>query len=139
MEKKLFFVYGTLLEGFSNYNRILKGKTVSIREAKIEGFDMYSVGFFPAIVPGEGTVFGEVIEVDPAVYEETKMRLDILEGYYPTKPKSSMYLRKEMKVLVGDEEVDAYVYIWNDGLPDIKVHSGSWRDYWENRPIEYKL
>ncbi|OLR56973.1 hypothetical protein BHK98_06700 [Hornefia porci] len=69
------FVYGTLLRGRSNHRGYLRG-CPCIGRGILEGFDMYDVGSFPAIVPGEGCVRGELYRVSRRTLE----RLDMLEG-----------------------------------------------------------
>lgn len=124
------FVYGTLREGFGNYSRLLEGKVKSNTPATLEGFEMFSVGGFPAILPADGVIVGELIEIDEDQYTNTLHDLDILEGYYPGKESHSMYLRKTMTVTTEDgEKVEAYVYIWNRPAPRIKVTSGDWKQY----------
>lgn len=135
------FVYGTLLEGFGNYSNILKGNVDSIKPATLEGFQMYSVsgGGFPAILPGKGTVVGELMYIEERKYNHILKRLDQLEGYYETSERHSMYLRRTMKVTTeSGEEVEAYVYIWNRGIPGPKVESGDWRSYKELANIIFR-
>jgi gamma-glutamylcyclotransferase (GGCT)/AIG2-like uncharacterized protein YtfP len=130
MKKTPVFVYGTLREGFGNYMRILKGKASEPQKATLDGFEMYSVGGFPAIMPGEGQVIGEVMYLNEDQYERTMLNLDGLEGYYPQRENYSMYLRRTMTVtLENGEKVDAYVYLWNRPIPGPKVESGDWKEY----------
>ena len=66
MNKKLkIFVYGSLREGFFNYDLYLKGKIKSIRPAIIEGYDLYHMPYkgYPAIFSGKQTIIGEVVEL----------------------------------------------------------------------------
>lgn len=69
------FVYGTLKQGFSNHHWMLEAGGKLICEASLFGFEMYSLGAFPAAVPGIGRIEGEVYEVEDISI------LDTLEGY----------------------------------------------------------
>lgn len=77
------FVYGTLLKGQKNHNFFLWNSEY-IGKAKVEGFNMYDIGAFPGIVPGDGTVKGELYEVSKGTLSD----LDYLEG------EGSLYIRK---------------------------------------------
>lgn len=120
--EEFIFVYGTLLKGKCNYNRFLAPAEPEMR-GEIEGFEMYDLGAFPAIVKGEGRVKGEVYRVNP----EQLARIDRLEG------EGTLYIKEKVKV-VGycfHEEVDAYVYIYNhkvDGLNPIPYASQPYKN-----------
>ncbi len=77
------FVYGTLLKGQENHERFLWNSEY-LGKASVAGLDMYDIGSFPGIVPGDGTVKGELYEVSKA----TLRKLDYLEG------EGSLYIRK---------------------------------------------
>lgn len=74
--KKLIFVYGTLKKGFSNHR--VMGESTLLGEATITGFDMLSLGGFPALVKGKSEIKGEVYEVNQ---ENTLRGIYRLEGY----------------------------------------------------------
>ena len=59
------FVYGSLREGFFNYDKYLKGKVIKNIPAVLEGMDLYHMPYkgYPAIIPGNGILKGEIIEV----------------------------------------------------------------------------
>lgn len=125
------FVYGTLREGFRNYARLLEGNTTNIEQATLEGFEMYSVhDSFPAILPAEGTIVGELITIKEEIYDQVLRNLDRLEGYNPQSKDNSMYLREKREVITSNgEKVEAYVYIWNESEPRQKVESGDWKQF----------
>ena len=91
----IVFVYGTLKEGEGNH-RLLETAEF-IREDQLKGWDMYSLGGFPAITQGSGEIYGELYAVDDA----TMQRLDVLEGY------PSFYNRMLVKTRAG---IRAWVY-----------------------------
>ena len=97
------FVYGTLKRGFSA-NSMLQGARY-LGEGVIEGYDMYDLGSFPAIIEGEGKVRGEVYEVDKG----TLNLLDFYEGV------PNLYVRKKVKVKMENGKIeDAYAYIFRN-------------------------
>jgi len=71
----VIFVYGTLMTGQCNHSRFLKSDEL-MGEACISGYDMYDLGSYPGIVPGRGTVCGELY----AVSDEELRKINILEG-----------------------------------------------------------
>lgn len=131
MKPKRVFVYGTLMSGLHNHHLVkpyLKksepGKTVGIL------FDLPYV--YPAIIPGNGTVYGEVMELRD-VCEALKV-LDRLEGYHGTGGPRNLYNRVIQEVETsGGEKVLAYLYIWGrpEELRDLGnvVPGGDWRDF----------
>ena len=105
-----------------------QGKFIS--RGKIKNKDLYYVypNSFPAVVDGEGEVFGEVYEIEPekiikGFFQTTSLqRLDMLERYNPDFPKGSMYLRKRAKcTLENGKEVWVSYYYWNRGKLDHKL------------------
>lgn len=137
---KPVFVYGTLMNGLSNYKRLLEKTTVEEFPATTKGI-MYSVhDNFPAVVEGEGAIKGELIYIDHEMYDLVLHRLDVLEGYRESDP-NSMYIRKETTVLNTQEniEVEAYIYIWNHETYKLEpIYSGDWKDHIKNIPSNYK-
>lgn len=73
-------VYGSLRQGFGNYNGFLRQYGDPIcRFRSAPGYEMFSLGGFPGVVRRElsdKSIVVEVYEVD----DETKQRLDRLEG-----------------------------------------------------------
>lgn len=103
------FVYGTLKQGHGNHQRLLTNSTL-VNMGSIEGFDLYDLGCYPAIVPHKEVpltdkVFGELYEVD----DLTLTKLDGLEGYRGGY--NGFYDRKTVQVTTVDGDVeDALVY-----------------------------
>lgn len=97
-------VYGSLKAGLMNSALLIDSKFVNV--TTIEGYDMYSVGHYPAITKGEGAIEVEVYEIDTP----TLQRLDCLEGYHSRQPKQSYYRR----VKVATSEGEALLYIFNN-------------------------
>ena len=59
-----FFVYGSLREGFYNYNKFLAGKIFKKKQGKLHNVKLYHMPYkgYPAIVPGEDYILGEIME-----------------------------------------------------------------------------
>ena len=121
---ELMVTYGTLMRG--NHNDHFMEDAKLIGEGQFKG-DLYCLGGFPAVMPGEGIVVGEVYRVPV----EAIPNIDGLEGY-DARTDSGMYLKRKVIVHVGDETIEALVYIWNRGLPRsaVKWQSG---ERWEYR------
>ena len=64
-----FFVYGSLREGFYNYNKFLAGKIFKKKQGKLHNVKLYHMPYkgYPAIVPGEDYVLGEIMVINKAV------------------------------------------------------------------------
>ena len=108
------FVYGTLMTGESNHH-FLENSTC-LGKAAIEGYDMYNVGgFYPAIIPGNSRIIGELYEV----HENDMASIDMLEG------EGSLYIRK-CEITTGNELAYIYEYAQDtEGLDKID----SWKEY----------
>ena len=113
------FVYGTLLSGQGN-NRFLTGSNL-LGESSVKGFNMVSLGAFPACIPsdGDGVVFGEVWEVD----KDTLSNIDRLEGH------PHFYHREVVQTDFGD----AYMYIQDGRDKGDPIPGGSWLAYRRDR------
>jgi gamma-glutamylcyclotransferase (GGCT)/AIG2-like uncharacterized protein YtfP len=119
------FVYGTLRQADSRFG-ITSLVGVLHEEAELQGFDMLSIGgAFPGLVPGEGTVKGEV-----HVFEDFET-LDHIEGFHPDDPENSLYRRETVRVSTSDGEMEAAAYVFNQD-PDTarnryrRIESGDW-------------
>ena len=99
--QRLVFGYGTLMKDEANHryleNSVLLGKTL------LEGYDMYDVGWYPAIVAGDGLVIGEVYEVPVADIPS----IDSLEG------EGSLYVKKCERAKLNAETGFALVYVYH--------------------------
>ncbi|MCK5612761.1 gamma-glutamylcyclotransferase [Candidatus Pacearchaeota archaeon] len=123
IEKKLAFVYGSLLSGGEGKREGAFGNHRVIEDAKFLGehitdsdYTMLSLGGFPGVIEnGDISIIGEVYEVTDEIFA----RLDMLEGY-PT-----FYGRKQIKTAYGT----AWIYLLPNGYLNkyAKVASGNWR------------
>ena len=98
------FVYGTLMPRESNHQQIQEC-VHAVRPGTIEGI-LVSLGAFPALIPGGGTVRGVVLDVDQAALEIA----DRIEGCSPD-PCHCLYTRKEVIVRFNEGgELRAWTY-----------------------------
>lgn len=125
METDLFFVYGTLKVGGYFAEQFDKFRVSSVK-AEVEGYDLYSLGSFPGIKPGQGKVIGELHEYkDP---ERVTRSMDSIEGYQP-EIKDGMYLRRRVVTKTeSGENKEANIYVFNLKVPERakKLTSGIW-------------
>lgn len=112
-----YAVYGTLRLNQGNYNWCLRNKSEHLKTEKLNGFKMYSVGGFPAVIEDENSsIEVDIFEVNDKNVEED---MDMLEGYNPNNPESSMYIKKRIN--------DMYIYIWNGDVHNLElIESGNW-------------
>lgn len=71
---QLLFVYGTLKRGHHNHHHL--GAAAYAGEALMTGVDLYDLGPFPMVIPGQDRVRGELYRVG----EIELVRLDRFEG-----------------------------------------------------------
>lgn len=107
------FVYGTLMKGEGNHHFLEDSKLLGA--SSVEGYDMYNVGWFPAIVRGDSRILGELYEVS----QEDMPSIDALEG------EGSLYRRR--CEITKDNEI-AYLYEYLDDISGLE-RINSWRDY----------
>lgn len=120
----LVFTYGSLKDGYHNDRFLEDAEYVGV--GFIDSHSMYSVGSFPAVVEGNGVVYGEVYKVDDDIVKG----MDYLEGYNE-EADDGIYLRRDIEVnLLGEEElVNTEYYIWNrDTNRLISVPYGVWSE-----------
>ena len=84
------FVYGTLMKGERNHHFLEDSKLLGA--SSVEGYDMYNVGWFPAIIRGDSRILGELYEVS----QEDMPSIDALEG------EGSLY-RRRCEITKGNE------------------------------------
>lgn len=120
------FVYGSLRQGFQN-NRILQRFGAEfIGPARLPGYDLHAVTWYPGIKPNESNqvgVLGEVYKL-PENTDEIMNTLDLYEGYSKDNEPGSLFVRRE--VAVNGEP--AYVYVYNGRVEGGKIQSGDWED-----------
>jgi gamma-glutamylcyclotransferase (GGCT)/AIG2-like uncharacterized protein YtfP len=125
-EKTLLFVYGTLCRGLSRNDALARSKYLG--PALTQGV-LTDLGQYPALVPGEGSVLGEVYEI---AAEDILASLDKIEGYKEDIINESLYRREKqaVRLFATGESVDAYVYIYNQSISQMMpIPGGDYRRY----------
>ncbi len=128
MTTKKFFVYGTLKEG-GHFATDFDGVRLGSEVAKLDGYNLFKLGWFPGIVPGDGEVTGELHEYEDP--DKTQKTMDAIESYFPDNEKESLYLRREVAVTTETgETITAIAYIFNGDMNAFgkakKVEGGVW-------------
>lgn len=130
------FVYGSLRQGFFNYDIYLKGKVLSSRPAILRGMNLYHMPYkgYPAIVPGDDILIGEVLEVDD--YNNTISAIDDMEGFLSeNNPKNEYHKQLHEVEFENGEKEYCYLYFYNKDIDDkfnkeaIYIPDGDWAKY----------
>lgn len=129
MNKTLIAVYGSLRKGLHNH-RLLENSTLLGTFNTEPEYSLYSLGSYPGLKNyGNTSVVMEVYEVD----DRTAMMVDGLEGYNPNR-KATFYDKIKIDTPFGE----ANVYVYVDDIPKERlIESGDWKQYMENKNIEY--
>ncbi|MBN2472261.1 MAG: gamma-glutamylcyclotransferase [Anaerolineae bacterium] len=120
------FVYGTLRRTQENYT-LLRGYTLHEQAARIEGFALYSVNTYPVVTPGDRTVYGELMWLNPHVYERVLQRLDEFERFR-VRPETGTLQRTLCEANTGSIIRRAWLYQAEKTLvrPEQLVPHGDW-------------
>ncbi len=116
------FVYGTLRAGGSNDIARYHPRPQRVGDGVIAG-TLYDLGAYPgAVLGGEGSIRGEVYRITP----EVEAALDLLEGV--AADGSGEYLKRELDVMVGPQQVMCLVYEIHPGRIEGRtaIDSGDW-------------
>jgi gamma-glutamylcyclotransferase (GGCT)/AIG2-like uncharacterized protein YtfP len=119
------FVYGSLLRGMS-LSKHMEGSRF-LGPAYVMA-DLFFLGFYPGIIPGNQIVFGELYEVPLEILPG----IDKVEDCYENDPKSSIYLRKSIDTyrFADGQMVKAVAYYYNkdsEGKP--RINCGDYRRF----------
>jgi gamma-glutamylcyclotransferase (GGCT)/AIG2-like uncharacterized protein YtfP len=120
--ERYVFVYGTLRRGEANDINRLWPMPRFVGQGVIAGV-MYHLGAYPGVLLGPGgTVTGEVYEIGPAL----ERKLDEIEEIYPQQ--SDEYVKREVRVTLGERQLDCLVYEINASYLRGKpvIASGDW-------------
>lgn len=123
--KILVATYGTLRKNQGNYRHILKPSPTAkyLGTTKTEPkYRMYSLGGFPGVLEGgDQSITVDVFSVED---EETKARLDMLEGYNGEENRDHNFYNK---ILIPTEFGEAEFYIYNSQPSEsYRIPSGDW-------------
>jgi gamma-glutamylcyclotransferase (GGCT)/AIG2-like uncharacterized protein YtfP len=121
------FVYGTLKRGHRNHRRYIAPHRTQIVPASVQGAVLYEGDAYPMLLPGDGTVRGELVTfLDASAWPVALAHLDMLEGVDPGGD-DGLYRRELWPVTTEHGSVDAWVYVWNSPLDGLRlVEGGEW-------------
>ncbi len=132
-EKKLVFVYGTLLSDLPNHYLLFD--SVCLGNAKTVDKMKLTVSGIPFLSKKEevSRIVGEVYEVT----EDVLKTLDKLEGYQG-KNVTNFYEREEIEVLIGRSKtpITCFSYLNNDFLKHECISDIGYKKYYNNK---YKI
>ncbi|CUU25303.1 gamma-glutamylcyclotransferase [Duffyella gerundensis] len=112
-------VYGTLRRKQGNSHWMTNAQLLG--EHQIEGFQLYSLGHYPGVVPGDGKVICEVYRIDASTLGE----LDALRtkgGEYKRQllqtPYGSAWLYVYQRPVAGRQLIDSGDWLLRDEQPE---------------------
>ena len=139
MKRINLFVYGSLREGFFNYEKYLKGNVAETAPARLTNMKLYHMPYkgYPAIMFGKDTVMGEIMILHEEIYEETMRAMDEMEGFISEGNPENEYHKVvlEAENLETNEKEPCFVYFYNkekDELFDsnaIYIPHGDWKEH----------
>lgn len=104
-------VYGSLRRKQGNSHWMTNAQWLG--DMQIEGYELYSLGHYPGVIPGEGTVYCEVYRIDATTLGE----LDAL------RTKAGEYKRQLMQTPYGS----AWLYVYQRPVKGREcIASGDW-------------
>ncbi len=139
MKRINLFVYGSLREGFFNYEKYLKGNVAETKAAKLANMKLYHMPYkgYPAIMFGKDTLIGEIMVLHEESYEETMRAMDEMEGFISEGNPENEYHKVILEVenQETNEKEPCFVYFYNkdkDELFDssaIYIPHGDWKEH----------
>ena len=139
MRRINLFVYGSLREGFFNYDKYLSGKVVEKNDASLDNMRLYHMPYkgYPAITHGNDTILGEIMVINEEEYDETVRAMDEMEGFISENNPENEYHKVilEVKNLQNNENEKCFVYFYNKDRDlvfdneSIYIQNGDWKDY----------
>ncbi|WP_462405454.1 gamma-glutamylcyclotransferase family protein [Gracilibacillus sp. Marseille-QA3620] len=139
MKRINLFVYGSLREGFFNYEKYLEGRVAEKKAAKLANMKLYHMPYkgYPAIMFGKDTVTGEIMVLHEDRYEETMKAMDEMEGFISGGNPENEYHKVVLEVqnLETNEMEPCFVYFYNkekDELFDrsaVYIPHGDWKEH----------
>ena len=146
MKRINLFVYGSLREGFFNYEKYLDGNVAETKMAKLANMKLYHMPYkgYPAIMFGKDTVIGEIMVLHEDRYEETMKAMDEMEGFISEGNPENEYHKVVLEVenLETNEKEPCFVYFYNkdkDKLFDsraIYIPHGDWKEHMLDEAVE---
>ncbi|MGL5964245.1 MAG: gamma-glutamylcyclotransferase family protein [Fusobacteriaceae bacterium] len=130
------FVYGSLREGFFNFDKYINTAAQKIQLGEVNG-KLYEIKGknYPAMLEEDGIVKGEIITLENCDMDA----MDKMENYFGENNPQNEYnkVSKEIKNLETGEIEILEVYIYNKTNPEfsyenlVNISSGDWREFKE--------
>jgi gamma-glutamylcyclotransferase (GGCT)/AIG2-like uncharacterized protein YtfP len=135
-EPRRLFVYGSLMEGFSNYERAFRGRVISRMPGLTRGllYHQPKKGY-PAMIPGDNWVNGELLELED--FDELLKTGDLIEGYEGPLGPDNEYDRRTAEIETAGGKFRAWAYwygrkdLGGAENPIILIPDGDWRRFME--------
>jgi gamma-glutamylcyclotransferase (GGCT)/AIG2-like uncharacterized protein YtfP len=137
------FVYGSLMEGFFNYEKTFLGHVLTRTPARVRGVLYHQTRKgYPAMIPGEGWVKGELLELED--FPRLIVVSDGIENYFG-RSGDNEYERRISPVELSPQETAAFAYVYWYARGDLGtmenpveiIPSGDWRSYMEAIPENF--
>jgi gamma-glutamylcyclotransferase (GGCT)/AIG2-like uncharacterized protein YtfP len=130
VSERVFF-YGTLMTPFNRPGRQRVTPKLTFEGRGTIAAALFDLGIYPAAVPtnDDSLVWGEVYSTeDPLSVLNT---LDEIEGYRPSEPEQSLYIRVLTHVTLEDGTgLDAWAYFYNAPLGQAqRIDSGDYLEH----------
>ncbi|MCX7864597.1 MAG: gamma-glutamylcyclotransferase [Novosphingobium sp.] len=119
---RIFFFYGTLVAGSGNeVERRVHASLRPIGSATMHG-RLYAIpdpeGWYPGLLRGTGVVRGMAYCALPSFCAADLAEMDAYEGFSPSQPRQSLYVRKAVAIRGEDGcQIEAQAYLFNQPLP----------------------
>jgi gamma-glutamylcyclotransferase (GGCT)/AIG2-like uncharacterized protein YtfP len=129
MSEQVFF-YGTLRTGFNRTTRAGIDTFLKFAGRGSIAGKLFDLGIYPAAVPAtDARVWGEVFEMVDA--PKVLAALDRIEGYRPSEPERSLYMRVRVAATLDDGRTeDVWVYFYNAPLGRApRIRSGDYVEH----------
>jgi gamma-glutamylcyclotransferase (GGCT)/AIG2-like uncharacterized protein YtfP len=123
------FIYGTLLPTLCRHDALHGAPCVG--PARVRAC-LHDLGEYPALVPGDGVVLGEVYAVDARLLAH----LDAVEEVVPGDDAASLYLRRKIRLdaLAPGLPEQAWTYVYNRSVADSPlIEGGDYRQHLRER------
>lgn len=116
-------VYGSLRKGEYNYSAFSKWHDmVHTGTHTVDGFDLYSLGAYPAATLGDGKLIVDTFEVDDRCFNQIN-GMELGAGYYA-----------HTININGDDHI---IWLQRSGYEERKVESGDWTKYLREKGTTY--
>ena len=141
MKKDKLFVYGSLMGGIqSPIANYLKSNSTFLGEGTVKGL-LLDIGHYPGLVykpQSEKNVIGHVFELNDAI--AMLPNLDHYECVGPNFETPNQYRRAEVKVLLKEQTIACWAYLYNLPIEGIKIiESGNYLAYFEENEAYQKF